>query len=39
MLVCCRLVCTGLVPQKCFVVACQPSELLPRASPESLGRS
>ena len=39
MLICCRLVCTGWVPQKSFVAACQLSALLPRALPESLGRN
>ena len=35
-LVCCRLVCTGWVPQKSFVAACQLSALLLHALPESL---
>ena len=39
MLVCCMLVCTGWVPQKSFVTACQLSAPLPLASPESLGRN
>ena len=39
MLVCCRLVCTGWVPQKSFVAACQLSVLLSLTLPESLDRN
>ena len=39
MLVYYMLVCTGWVPQMNFVAACWMDVLLPRASPESLGRN
>ena len=39
MLAYCMLICTGWVPQTNFVAAWQRGVLLPRTSPESLGRN